>query len=39
MYPPALSVSKEAPKEGTEIDGYYIPGGTAISVCYMYTIF
>ena len=32
MYPPALSVTKEAPKGGTEVDGHYVPGGTAISV-------
>ena len=33
MYPPALSVTKETPKGGTEVDGYYVPGGTTISVC------
>ena len=33
MYPTALSVTKETPKGGTEVDGYYVPGGTTISVC------
>lgn len=33
MYCPSVAVMKEAPKGGMKVDGYYVPGGTAISVC------